>query len=179
MSRLWRLRNLVNEQWFSKPSLHQDHLKGVRHGFLGLPSLSHWTESFRIWFLIKFPGEAAVGLGQHWRTLPQIVHLLVGVELKDTTKTKKRKVRVLPAIRRKPGIFPKSVSSFEQQNWGSFKLREHTYSWSGFQEGNPARQRAKSHPKMTKSRSSSVASHDQHRQCCDSLWSCIWALQVI
>ena len=63
-------------------------------------------------------------------------HLLVGVRPNDTTKPeiKRREDSLLFQLRRTPVIFPKAVS-LEQQNWGSFKLRVHAYSWRGLGKG--------------------------------------------
>lgn len=59
------------------------------------------------------------------------VGLSVGVKLKDTTKSKRRRRKNLTTCNKKGeswGPFPKQCLP-EKQNWGSSKLREQIYSF--------------------------------------------------
>lgn len=102
VSRLRRLRNPAPEQRFSKPRARRDRLKGHRRGPLGAPSASPTSRRSR--WLVKFPGEAAVGLGPPRRTVTQNCVRFWGVWSQRHNHAQAQ------GNRRKPGILPRTAS---------------------------------------------------------------------
>ena len=106
---------------------------------------------------------------------PNWVCLLVGVKLKDTTKPNigRRMALPLAASKEKTGVFPKAVSP-QQQNWGSFKLRVHAYSWRGLSRGEFSIELGPSSTKSKLSLTELTRVRKSHHHPLGSSWSCDW-----
>ena len=115
---------LSGESPWTKPGSYSPRGHRVRH---------HWvtkhSKAYR-WFKSR---------PRIWRnvTKKKWVCLLIGIKPKDTQPShrwREGRIYYLQQVRRTLGIFPKAISP-QQQNWGSFKLRVHAYSWRGLSRG--------------------------------------------
>lgn len=123
--------------------------------------VSNWMcVSLSLWFLGQHSGSCITHLVTwNW------VCCLVGIEPKVTNRPKngERENFTFNKWGEHWGSFPKQCLP-KLQNWASFKLTIHTYSWRGLRNGEHSMELGKSHLKVTAFRWSHKGDKSQHHQ---------------